>query len=38
LHEPPTTTWRLDRTALQAMVVACLLVAAILWLPRRLHQ
>jgi hypothetical protein len=38
LNEPPTTGQRLDRTALRAMIVACILVAAILWLPRRLHH
>ena len=34
---PPTIERRLDRTALRATIVACILVAAILWLPRRLH-
>jgi hypothetical protein len=29
---------RPDGTALRATIVACLLVAAIIWLPRRLHQ
>ena len=38
LSEPPTAGRRLDRAALRATIVACLLVAAILWLPRRLHH
>jgi hypothetical protein len=38
LHGPPIAERRPDRTALRATIVACILVAAILWLPRRLHQ
>jgi hypothetical protein len=37
LNEPPKTGRGLNRTALRATIVACILVAAILWLPRRLH-
>jgi len=35
---PQTTERRPDRTSVRATIVAFLLVAAILWLPRRLHQ
>ena len=38
VNGPRTTERRPDRTALRATIVAFLLVAAILWLPRRLHQ
>jgi hypothetical protein len=38
VNEPAGSERRLDETALRATIVACILVAAIIWLPRRLHQ
>jgi hypothetical protein len=35
---PAASERRFDGPALRATIVACLLVAAIIWLPRRLHQ
>src|SRR6266516_2008163 len=35
---PAESERRSDATALRATIVACVLVAAIIWLPRRLHQ